>query len=81
VKPDLPLPRALEELVDDEPRALRPLLVDHRVERIDPLLRLGGIDVRQLLLELVEDVMHRDQWYRPMPLDAGAAAAPAARLR
>src|SRR3970040_1472482 len=50
-QPDLQLSRALEQLVDDEPGAIRPGLLDHRVERVEPLPGLGLIGVGQLLLE------------------------------
>ena len=57
-QPDLQLPRSLEQLVDDESRPVRSGALDDRIERIKPLLGLGGIDVGQLLLELVEDLVH-----------------------
>src|SRR5439155_69178 len=55
---DLQHAGALEELVEDEPCPLRARLLDERVERLDPLLRLVGIDVGQLALELIEDLVH-----------------------
>ena len=57
-QPDLQLAGALQELVDDEAGALRASLRHDPVQRVEPLLGLGRVDVRQLLLELVEDLMH-----------------------
>jgi len=37
---------------------LGPGLLDDRVEGVQPLLGLGGISVGELVLELIEDVMH-----------------------
>ena len=56
---DLQLSRALEQLEEDESRPLRAGGLDQLVERLEPLLRLDRIDVRQLLLELVEDLVNR----------------------
>src|SRR5947208_652300 len=53
-QPDMELPRALQELVHQEPGPALALLLDELVERVEPLLRLGGVDVGQLVLELVE---------------------------
>ena len=53
----VPLPGALEQLVGDEPGALRALLVEELVERVDPVLGLRRIDVGKLLLEVV--AVHR----------------------
>src|SRR6266542_2550163 len=55
--------RALEELVEDEPGALRAGLLDQCVKRLDPLLCFLGIDVRKLPLELVEDLVHPIKLY------------------
>ena len=68
-QPDLQLARALEQAEEEEAGAVRAGLLHDRVERVDPLLRLDRVDVRQLLLELVEDLVHlahRCSWYRPM---------------
>ena len=69
---------ALEQLVDQVAGAVGAFLLDHGVERLDPLLGLGRVDVRQLLLELVEDFVHRaihcPPWYRPMPPRDGSLA-------
>jgi len=48
----------LQQLVEDEARPVGARLFDERIQRLDPLLRLVGIDIRELMLELVEDVMH-----------------------
>src|SRR5215216_2971083 len=48
---------ALEQLVDEESRPALALLLDELVERGDPLRGLLRIDVRKLVLELVE--VHR----------------------
>ena len=61
------LPGALQELEDDEAGALTTGLVDHPIERVDPLLGLFGIDVGQLVLELVEDFVH-DSYGSPLAL-------------
>ena len=62
--PDVEHARALEELVDDEASPIGSGRLNERVERIDPLLRLVGVDVGELLLEFVEDVMHvQPPWY------------------
>ena len=53
-QPDLELAGALEELVDDEPGACLAFLGDDLVERREPVLGLVRVDVRQLVLELVE---------------------------
>src|SRR5438034_5811679 len=55
---DLQHPRALQQLVEDEPRAFWARLVDESVERLDPLLRLVGVDIGQLPFELIEDLVH-----------------------
>ena len=54
---DVALARPLEQLVGDEPGALGALLVEQLVERLDPVLGLRRIDVRELLLEVV--AVHR----------------------
>ena len=51
-------PRPLEQLVENEASAIAARLFDERVERLDPLLGLLGIDIGQLVLELVVDVVH-----------------------
>jgi hypothetical protein len=56
---DLELPRALQQLVDEVPGSISAARFDDVVERVQPLLGLGRIDVRQLLLELVEDLANR----------------------
>ena len=53
-KADLQLAGAFEQLVDQEPRAGLARLLHHLVERLHPVVGLGGIDVRELVLELVE---------------------------
>ena len=54
-QPDLELARPLEELVDaGTGRGSRPRRLDDLVERVQPLVGLVGIDVGQLVLELVE---------------------------
>src|SRR6266508_3905385 len=45
--------RALEELVQDETGSLRTGLLDQGVERLDPFIGLGGVDIGELTLELV----------------------------
>jgi len=56
---DLELAGALQKLVEDEPGTLRAAGVHEGVQRIHPLLRFGRVDVRKLVLELVEDVVDR----------------------
>ena len=56
---DVKLASPLEELVDEEPRAGLALLLDHLVERLQPLIGLVGVDIGQLMLELVE--VHDDR--------------------
>ena len=51
---DLELARALEQLVDEEARAHLAFLGDDLVERGEPVLGLGRVDVRELVLEFVE---------------------------
>ena len=53
-QPDLELAGALEQLVDEEPRAALAFLLDDLVERGDPVVGLVRVDVGQLVLELVE---------------------------
>ena len=58
-------PRPLEQLVEDEASAVAARLLYKRVERLDPLLGFFGVDIRQLLLELVIDVVdvtHLRRW-------------------
>ena len=50
-------PRPLEQLVEDEASAIAARLLYERVKRFDPLLRLFGVDVGQLMLELVKDIV------------------------
>ena len=52
---DLPLPGPFEQPQHHVPGALPAALVDHAVERLDPLERLLGIDVRQLARQAVAD--------------------------
>jgi hypothetical protein len=52
---DLQLARSLEELADQEPRPCLAVHIDDAVEAVEPLLRLLGIDVGQLVHEPVED--------------------------
>jgi hypothetical protein len=54
---DLELPCALEELVDEEAGPGLAFLLDHLIQRLEPVLGLGGIDVGELVLEFVE--IHR----------------------
>jgi hypothetical protein len=63
---DLELTGALEQFVDDESGAIGAGVIDDRVERVDPFLGLDRIDVRELLLELVEDLFDRLVHVRPM---------------
>jgi hypothetical protein len=51
---DLELARPLEQLVEEEPGARLAGLFDERIERLEPVGGLLRIDVRQLVLELVE---------------------------
>ncbi len=53
-QPDVALPRPLEQLEHQESGPVLALLVHHLIERIEPLLGLGLVDVGQLVLELVE---------------------------
>ena len=53
-QPDVQLTGPLEQLVDEEPCPAFTLLPDELVEGIEPLLGLGRIDVRELVLEFVE---------------------------
>ena len=55
---DLQLAGPLQEPEQDESGALRARSLDDVVERVQPLIGLGRIGVGQLLLELVEDVVH-----------------------
>ena len=55
---DLEHARALQELVEDEPRSLGARLLDQGVQRLDPLVGLGRIDIGELSFELVEDFVH-----------------------
>ena len=49
---------ALQQLVQDETGALGTGDPDQLVEGLDPLLGLLGVDIRKLVLELVEDIVH-----------------------
>ena len=51
---DLELAGAFQQLVDKEPGSGLPGLVDDLVERFEPFLGFVRVDVRQLVLELVE---------------------------
>ena len=51
---DLELAGALQQLVDDKPGSGLPGLLDDLVERFEPFLGFVRVDVRQLVLELVE---------------------------
>jgi hypothetical protein len=53
-QPDLQLSGPLEELVDEEPGAGLPRLLDDLVERCEPILGLAGSMSGKLVLELVE---------------------------
>src|SRR5207247_305836 len=55
--PNVQHPGALEQLVEDETGAVRARLLHESVEALDPLLGLVGVDVGELVLELVPDVM------------------------
>jgi hypothetical protein len=44
---------ALQELVEEEPGTALPGLLHELVERLQPVARLGRIDIRELVLELV----------------------------
>ncbi len=55
---DLELAGPLQEPEQDESSALRTRSLHDVVERIQPLLGLGRVGIGQLLLELVEDVVH-----------------------
>ena len=68
---DLQLAGALEQLVDDEPGAGLTLVGDDLVERGDPVVGFGGIDVGQLVLELVEVHHGQRSPSRPIPAVAG----------
>ena len=52
---DLLLARPLDELEHDVARSRPALLVEHGIEGVDPLLRLVGVDVRELTGDAVED--------------------------
>ncbi len=58
---DVQLAGTLEQLVEQEAGALVAFLAVDLVQRIQPLLRLGRVDVGQLVLELVE--VHRFGWF------------------
>ncbi len=45
----------VEQFRQQEPGTCLAVRVDHGIERVEPLLRLGGIDVGQLVHEAVED--------------------------
>ena len=51
-QPDVELARALQEPVEDELGAVGALVLGDRVERVDPVLGLGGVAVGQLALEI-----------------------------
>jgi len=51
-------PRPLEQLVEDEASSIAARLPYERIKRLNPLLRLCGVDVGELVLELVIDVVH-----------------------
>ncbi len=53
--PDLLLARPLDELEHDVARSRAALLVEHGIEGVDPLLRLVGVDVRELTGDAIED--------------------------
>ena len=53
-QPDVPLARALQQLEHQESGPVLALLVHDLVERVEPVLGLGLVDVGQLVLELVE---------------------------
>jgi hypothetical protein len=53
-KADVELAGPLQDLEEQESGALVPLLAVDLVEGIEPFPRLGRIDIRQLMLELVE---------------------------
>src|SRR5207302_2706304 len=55
---DVEHPGALQQLVQDETGALGTGDPDQLVEGLDPLLGLLGVDIRKLVLELVEDIVH-----------------------
>ena len=65
-KADLELAGALQEPEQDEAGALRAGRLDQGIERVEPLRGLDRVDVRELLLELVEDLvdrlLHRYVW-------------------
>ncbi len=67
------LPSALQQLVQQEAGALVPSLAVDLVEGIQPLLRLGGVDVGQLVLELVE--VHRSRDFSGILVGRGKAMA------
>ena len=58
-QPDLELSSALEQFVDQEPGAGLALLLHDLVQRGHPFVRLSGIDIGKLVLELVE--IHREE--------------------
>ena len=51
---DLELAGALQQLVDKEPGTGLAGLLDDLVQRLHPVVRLGRVDVGELVLELVE---------------------------
>ena len=58
---DVELARALEEPVEDELGTVLAGRLDDRVQRVDPILRLGGVAVGQLPLEVAVLVEHARQ--------------------
>ena len=64
----LELASALQQAVEEESGPIGPAGGDHVLEGIDPLLGLDRVDVRQLLLELVEDVV--EALSEPQPVRA-----------
>src|SRR4029077_17757900 len=82
-QPDVPLARTLQQLEHQEAGSVLTLLVHDLVERVEPVLGLGLVDVGQLVLELVE--VHqgsvdagderRETAYSVAPLRSGCAAA------
>ena len=52
---DLQLAAALEQLRHEEPGAGLAVRAHHRIERVEPLLRLPGIHVGELMDESVDD--------------------------
>ena len=82
-QPDVPLARALQQLEHQESGPVLALLVHDLVERVEPVLGLGLVDVGQLVLELVEvhqgsvdaGDARRESAYSVAPLRPGCAAA------